>query len=457
MDNSKATRMGTAPVLPLILKMSLPAILSMLAQSLYNIVDSIFISWDSEAGLTAVSLAFPIQMLCSAVGVGTAVGINSLVARRLGEQRQEDADNAATHGLILAALSSVPFILFGIFFSGMFFSAYSSDAAVIAAGKDYLSVVTIFCFGVMIEMACEKTLQATGNMIAPMISKLIGTVTNIVLDPIMIFGLLGCPRMGAKGAAIATVAGQILAMLFMLTVLLKGKHAVHIEFKGFRFHGRTIKDIYIVGFPSIIMQAIGSVMTMGLNGILAGFSDMAVSVLGIYNKLQSFVFMPIFGLNQGVMPIMGYNYGAQNKERTVATLRYATMIAALIMAVGTVLFWAIPDLLLEIFDASDEMLRVGVPAFRSISICFIPAAFGIAFSTLFQAVGNGFKSMMVSLFRQLILLLPAAYILAKIGGLEAVWYAFPVAEAASLLISIIFLKQVYNSHIKTMGASSQAS
>ncbi len=457
MDNSKATRMGTAPVLPLILKMSLPAILSMLAQSLYNIVDSIFISWDSEAGLTAVSLAFPIQMLCSAVGVGTAVGINSLVARRLGEQRQEDADNAATHGLILAALSSVPFILFGIFFSGMFFSAYSSDAAVIAAGKDYLSVVTIFCFGVMIEMACEKTLQATGNMIAPMISKLIGTVTNIVLDPIMIFGLLGCPRMGAKGAAIATVAGQILAMLFMLTVLLKGKHAVHIEFKGFRFHGRTIKDIYIVGFPSIIMQAIGSVMTMGLNGILAGFSDMAVSVLGIYNKLQSFVFMPIFGLNQGVMPIMGYNYGAQNKERTVATLRYATMIAALIMAVGTVLFWAIPDLLLEIFDASDEMLRVGVPAFRSISICFIPAAFGIAFSTLFQAVGNGFKSMMVSLFRQLILLLPAAYILAKIGGLEAVWYAFPVAEAASLLISIIFLKQVYNSHIRTMGASSQAS
>lgn len=456
MDNSKATRMGTAPVLPLILKMSLPAILSMLAQSLYNIVDSIFISWDSEAGLTAVSLAFPIQMLCSAVGVGTAVGINSLVARRLGEQRQEDADNAATHGLILAALSSVPFILFGIFFSRMFFSAYSSDAAVIAAGKDYLSVVTIFCFGVMIEMACEKTLQATGNMIAPMISKLIGTVTNIVLDPIMIFGLLGCPRMGAKGAAIATVAGQILAMLFMLTVLLKGKHAVHIEFKGFRFHGRTIKDIYIVGFPSIIMQAIGSVMTMGLNGILAGFSDMAVSVLGIYNKLQSFVFMPIFGLNQGVMPIMGYNYGAQNKERTVATLRYATMIAALIMAVGTVLFWAIPDLLLEIFDASDEMLRVGVPAFRSISICFIPAAFGIAFSTLFQAVGNGFKSMMVSLFRQLILLLPAAYILAKVGGLEAVWYAFPVAEAASLLISILFLKQVYNSHIKTMGAPSKA-
>ena len=448
--------MGTAPVLPLIIKMSLPAILSMLAQSLYNIVDSIFISWDSEAGLTAVSLAFPVQMLCSAVGVGTAVGINSLVSRRLGEQRQQDADNAATHGLILAALSSIPFIIFGLFFCEMFFSAYSSDPAVIAAGKDYLSVVTIFCFGVMIEMACEKTLQATGNMIAPMISKLIGTVTNIVLDPIMIFGLLGCPRMGAKGAAIATVAGQILAMAFMLTVLLKGKHAVHVGLRGFHFHGRTVKDIYIVGFPSIIMQAIGSVMTMGLNGILAGFSDMAVSVLGIYNKLQSFVFMPIFGLNQGVMPIMGYNYGARNKERTMATLRYATIIAALIMAVGTVLFWTIPDLLLEIFDASDEMLRVGVPAFHSISLCFIPAAFGIAFSTLFQAVGNGFKSMMVSLFRQLILLLPAAYILAKVGGLEAVWYAFPVAEAASLLISILFLKQVYNSHIKTMGAPSKA-
>lgn len=450
MDRSgKENRMGTAPVLPLIFKMSLPAIFSMLVQALYNIVDSMFISWYAEEGLTAVSLAFPVQMLISAVGVGTAVGINSLISRRLGEKRQDEADSAASHGLVLAVLSAIPFMIFGLFFTRMFFASYSSNSLVVDYGVEYLSIATVFSFGILVEMAAEKTLQATGNMIYPMISKLIGSITNLILDPILIFGFLGIPSLGVKGAAIATVAGQILAMMFLLFMLFTRDHAISIRLKGFRFRWETIKNIYIVGLPSIVMQAIGSVANMGLNAILSGFSDMAVSVMGVYSKLQSFVFMPLFGLNQGVMPIMGYNYGARNKKRFTDTLKYATMIAVCIMALGTIIFWTIPRPLLGIFQASDEMLAVGVPAFRSISICFIPAAIGISFSTVFQAVGLGVKSLLVSLFRQLVFLLPLAYILAKVS-LMAVWYAFPIAEAVSLVISIVFLKQVYNAKIKDM-------
>ena len=451
MDRSeRALRMGTAPVLPLIFKMSLPAIFSMLVSALYNIVDSMFISWYAEEGLTAVSLAFPVQMLITAVGVGTSVGINSLISRRLGERRQEEADSAASHGIVLAVLSAIPFIIFGLFFTRPFFNAFTGDAMVVEYGVQYLSIVMICSFAILMEMAAEKTLQATGNMIAPMVSKLIGSVANLILDPILIFGFMGIPAMGVTGAAIATVAGQFLAMGFLVFTLFTKSHAVSIHLKGFRFNKDTVKNIYVVGLPSIVMQAIGSVASIGMNGILSGFSDMAVSVMGVYGKLQSFVFMPLFGLNQGLMPILGYNYGARNKKRFTDALKYAVIIAVCIMTFGTLLFFLFPRTLLSIFQASEEMMELGTIAFRAISVCFIPAAIGISTGTVFQAVGLGIKSLIVSLLRQLVCLLPLAYFLSKIS-LTAVWYAYPLAEVVSLAVTLLFLKQVYDSKIKPMG------
>ena len=450
MDRSeRANRMGTAPVLPLIFKMSLPAIFSMLVQALYNIVDSMFISWYAEEGLTAVSLAFPVQMLITAVGVGTSVGINSLISRRLGEKRQEEADSAASHGLVLAALSSIPFIIFGLFFTRPFMQAFTDDQMVVEYGVQYLSIVMSCSFAILLEMAAEKTLQSTGNMISPMISKLIGSLTNLILDPILIFGFMGIPAMGVRGAAIATVAGQFLAMAFLCYNLFAKNHAVTVKLRGFRFNKNTVKNIYVVGLPSIVMQAIGSVASIGMNGILSGFSDMAVSVMGVYSKLQSFVFMPLFGLNQGLMPIMGYNYGARNKKRFTDALKYAVIIAVCIMAFGTLLFFLCPRMLLSIFQASEDMMELGTIAFRAISVCFIPAAIGISTGTVFQAVGLGTRSLIVSLLRQLICLLPLAYLLSRIS-LTAVWYAYPLAEVVSLAVTLLFLRQVYNSKIKTM-------
>ncbi len=447
MEGTTENKMGTTPVMKLIVSMSLPAMLSMLVQALYNIVDSMFVSWYSQSALTAVSLAFPIQMLMISVGVGTGVGINSLVSRRLGEHRQEEADHAATHGLILGALSWMLFLIFGLFFSEPFIAAFSDDPAIIAMGDQYLSIVCVFSFGTLIEIAAEKILQATGNMIFPMAAQLIGAITNIILDPIFIFGWLGIPSMGVAGAAIATVIGQILSMIFLLGILLFRKHAVKIRFKRFRFRAKTIKDIYAVGFPSIIMQSIGSVLVMGLNAILGAVSQTGVAILGVYYKLQSFVFMPVFGLTQGMMPIMGYNYGARNKKRLVSTLKLGAIIALVIMAVGTLLFWGLAEQLLGIFKADAQMITDGIPALHIISLSFVPAALGITFSTIFQAVGMGFKSLLISLLRQLILILPAAYFLSKMGLLY-VWYAFPIAEIISCVVSILIYLHLYKTHIQ---------
>lgn len=451
MEEVKENKMGTAPMLKLIVSMSLPAIFSMLVQSLYNIVDSIFVSKISMEALTAVSLAFPIQQLIISLAVGTGVGINSLVSRRLGEKRQHDADRAASHGMVLAFLTSLFFAAFGVFGTNWFFGLFSSNQTVIHMGTQYLSIVCICCFGSFVEIALEKTLQATGNMIYPMLFMLVGCVTNIILDPILIFGLFGLPKMGIVGAAVATVTGQILSMIFSLYVIFKKDHAVAVTLKGFRFHGATIRDIYAVGVPSMIMQSIGSFLVMGLNQILSAFSEMAISVLGVYYKLQSFVFMPVFGLTHGLMPIMGYNYGARNKHRLMNAFRIGCCIACGIMAVGTLLFWTIPGPLLSIFDSTGEMLSIGVPAFRTISLCFIPAAFGIIFSTIFQAVGKGKNSLFISVLRQLVIILPAAYLLAKIG-LSWVWYAFPLAEGVSLVASILLFARFYRLHIRNLGS-----
>ncbi len=446
MELTKENKMSNAPMTKLILSMSLPAMFSMLVQALYNVVDSVFVSHYSQDALTAVSLAFPIQMLLIAVAVGTGVGLNSLVSRRLGEKRNEEASQAATHGIVIGVASWIVFAIIGIFFTRMFFNAFTDKPELIEMGTSYTSIVTIFSIGVFVEINIEKTLQATGNMIYPMIFQLIGAITNIILDPIMIFGLLGFPKMGIAGAAVATVAGQILSMIFSLYIVFTKTHDVKISFKNFKLKLNILKDIYAVGVPSMIMQAIGSVLTTCLNGILITFSNEAVSVLGIYFKLQSFIFMPVFGLTHGVMPIMGYNYGARNKKRLLSALRVGTVIAGIIMAFGTLLFWIAPELLLKIFNANDEVLRIGVIALRSISLSFIPAALGIMLSTLFQAVGMGGKSLFVSILRQLVIILPVAYLLSKIG-LDYVWYSFAIAEVFSFVASIFIFLHIKKKHI----------
>lgn len=442
-------RLGTAKMLPLILSMALPAMFSMLIQALYNIVDSYFVAQIGQDALNAVSLAFPIQNLLISFGVGTGVGVSSLISRRLGEKRQLEADYAATHGVLLAFATWIVFAILGMTLSNAFFSLYTTDATVLEMGDTYLSIVCVFSFGFFISSCIEKTLQATGNMIVPMLLQLLGAVTNIILDPIMIFGMFGFPALGVAGAAIATVAGQILAMIACLCVLFFGRHAVTLRFKGFRVHKETVKNIYAVAAPSIVMQSIGTVMTMAMNGILTAFSAAAVNVFGIYFKLQSFVFMPVFGLTQGLMPILGYNFGARNKHRVVQCLKLGVIIALVINTAGLLAFELFPAELISIFNPTDELLRIGVPALRIIASCFLFAAVGITMSTLFQATGKGMYSLIQSVLRQLLVLVPAAWLLAKVS-LDAVWFAFPLAEAFSLVVTIFLFMRLYKKEINPL-------
>lgn len=445
MENLRENKMGSTPIFKLIMSMSLPAMFSMIVQALYNIVDSIFVSQYSMDGLTAVSLAYPLQMLIISVGVGTGVGINSLVSRKLGEKKQNDVNSAATHGIILAVANWIIFLILGLTIVKPFINSFTDNSEVAQMGIDYLSIVMIYSFGMFIEVVIEKTLQATGNMIFPMLFMLSGAIINIILDPVFIFTL----DMGVKGAAIATVIGQIASMVFALFVLFFKKHAVHITFKNFKLSLTTIKNIYAVGIPAIIMQSITSIMLVLVNGILTKFpnSSVAISVLNIYFKLQSFIFMPCFGLNQGILPIMGYNYGARNKKRLTTTLKYGCCIAAVIMAIGTVIFLTIPDVLLGMFNADAEMLEIGRVALRIICLCFMPAAVGIIFTSFFQATGHGLRSMFISLLRQLIVLVPAANFLSNIS-LNAVWFAFPMAEGVALILAITLFLNLYKKRIQ---------
>ena len=396
-------------------------------------------------------MAFPIQNLLIAFGVGTAVGVTSLISRRLGQGRQDEADSAATHGILLSLCTYVLFALYGAFFTTPFFRMFESDPEIVQMGDTYISICCIFSFGLFVEISLEKILQATGNMIWPMIFQLVGAVSNIILDPILIFGMFGMPAMGVAGAAIATVGGQIIAMIFSIVVVVLREHAVRITFRGFRPHWRTVRDIYTVGLPAIVMQSIGTVMTMALNGILSAFSTAAYTVFGLYFKLQSFVFMPVFGLTQGLMPIMGYNYGARNKKRLLSALKQGCVIALIIMTLGLLVFLLFPAQLLGIFNASRELLEIGVPALRIIASCFLFAALGIVSSTLFQAVGRGVYSLIVSLMRQLVVLVPAAWVLARITGeVNAVWWAFPIAEVFSLIASIFLFLRLYRKEIRVL-------
>lgn len=442
-------KMGTMPMTKLILSMSLPAIFSMTIQAMYNIVDSIFIGQWNQDGLTATSLAYPLQMLLIAVAVGTAIGVNSLISRKLGEKNFCEANDVATHGLLLCVFSYILFLLLGLFLSKPFMCAYTDDEEIIKFGTQYLSVVLCFSMFSIVQVMLEKTLQATGNMIFPMICQLIGAVVNIICDPILIFGYGIFPELGVLGAAIATVFGQFCGMLFGLFVVFFKKHDIKISFKNFRINTTCIKNIYAVGLPSIIMQSIGSVMIIGLNAILS-VSQAAVTVLGVYYKLQSFVFMPCFGLNQGVMPIIGYNYGARNGKRMYSALKRGIIIAVIIMTVGTVLMWAIPETLLSMFGGTDELMQIGVPALKIISLCFIPAAAGIMFTTLFQATGKGLRSLIMSFCRQLVLILPIAFILSRLFGITYVWYAFPIAEFFALILAIVFFINLVKGDFKKL-------
>lgn len=450
MENVRENKMGTMPMTKLILNMSLPAIFSMTIMAMYNVVDSIFIGQYSQEGLNATSLAYPLQMLLVAVSVGTGVGINSLVSRRLGEKNFQEANEVATHGILLSFFSYAIFLVLGLVISRPFMRLYTSNENIIEYGTQYLTIVLCFSFFSIIEVTIEKTLQATGDMIFPMLFQLTGAIVNIIFDPLLIYGVGPFPELGVAGAAIATVFGQFCGMLFAVLVIFLKSHLVKISFKKFKFSKQTLKNIYAVGFPSIIMQSIGSIMIVGLNGILAPSPD-SVTVLGVYYKLQSFVFMPCFGLNQGLMPIIGYNFGARNRKRMYSALKRGIFIAVIIMSIGVILMWTIPEQLISLFGGTTELMKIGVPAFKIISLCFIPAAAGIIFTTLFQAVGKGIRSLIMSFARQLVLILPIAFIFSKIWGLGSVWFAFPIAEIFSLTIAICFFINLVKGEFKKLG------
>ena len=451
MEQTKENKMGTMPVNKLLVTMSLPMVISMIVQALYNIVDSIFVSRLSEDALTAVSMAFPMQNLMISVAVGTGVGINAMLSRALGEKKFEAANKTAENGIFIEVLGYVLFFLIGIFVTKPFFLAQAGAGDIANMGIEYTRICLLMSFGIFMQIGFERILQSTGRTIFTMITQSTGAIINIILDPILIFGLFGMPKMGVVGAAIATVTGQICAAILAITFNLTKNPDVHISFKGFKPQIIFVKNILSVGIPSIIMSSVGSAMTFGMNKILITFSSTAVAVFGVYFKLNSFVFMPVFGLNNGMVPIVSYNYGAQNKKRLTKTIKLAIIYAVCIMFIGIMLFQFMPDVLLRLFDASDHMLEIGIPALRVISLSFAFAGICIVISSSLQALGHGFLSMMISITRQLIILLPSAYILAKIGGIHAVWWSFNIAEISSLTLSLLFFKHMYNKIIKHLG------
>lgn len=437
-------KMGTMPIGKLLFNMSLPMMISMLVQALYNIVDSIFVAKLSENALTAVSLAFPLQTLLIAVGTGTGVGMNALLSKSLGEKNFKKANATASNAAVLYFFSYLVFFILGFTIVRPFYASQigNADQEIMKLGIEYLSTVMIFSFGLLAQVFFERLLTSTGRTIFSMTSQLTGAITNIILDPILIFGLLGAPKMGVTGAAVATVIGQCVAALVAGFCNHRYNHDVKLKFHGFRLDFHIIGTIYAVGIPTIIMQSIGSVMTYCMNRILIEFSSTATAVFGVYFKLQSFFFMPVFGLNNGITPIIAYNYGAGQRKRMLKTIKLSMLVAFCLTFIGFLCFEGIPQILLGMFNASDEMLTIGVPALRIIGIHYLIAWFCIVSGTVFQALGKAFFSMIVSIMRQLFVLIPAAYILAKLGGLHVVWWSFPITEVISLMVSSFFLVRI---------------
>lgn len=453
MDNVqvKENKMGIMPVNQLLITMSLPMMVSMLVQALYNIVDSIFVAQIEEKALTAVSLAFPMQVLMIAMGVGTAVGINALLSRHLGEKEFDQADSVAKNGIFLILVTYLLFFLIGIFGVRIFYMSQTEDEALIKYGVEYLTIICLGSVSVFSQCTFEKLLQSTGRTFPAMITQGTGAITNIILDPIMIFGYFGMPAMGVAGAALATVIGQCVAAAMAVVMNIKVNKEININMKGFIPDTSVIKQIYMIGVPSIVMQAIGSIMTYGMNRILISFTDTAAAVFGIYFKLQSFIFMPIFGLNSGMVSILAYNYGAGRKERVVETYKLALRYAVVIMMVGMVVICSIPDKLLLLFKASETLIAIGVPALRIIGCHFIVAAFCIVTGSLFQALGYAWYSMVNSICRQLVALLPAAYLLSLTGKLQYVWWSFPIAEVMSAAVTTFFFVRIWRNVILHIG------
>jgi len=434
----------------LLISMAVPMMLSMLVQALYNVVDSIFVAKISEDALTAVSLAFPVQNLLIALGTGTGVGINALLSKSLGEKNQKLANKVAHNGILLMLFSAIACALFGVFGSRWFFTTQTDDLVLIEYGTQYLTIVMSCSFGIFGQFITERLLQATGRTTLSMYTQLLGAVTNLILDPILIFGWFGLPAMGITGAAVATVLGQIISAMFGFWLNVKKNPEIQLNLKELVPDGAVIKKIYSVGIPSIIMGSIGSVMTYGMNLILMGFSSTAAAVFGVYFKLQSFIFMPVFGLNNGMVPIIAYNYGAKKKDRMLRTMKLAIMYAVGIMFVGFLVMQIFPVQLFSLFEASAEMLAIGVPALRFISISFLFAGFCIIAGSTFQALGNGMLSMIVSIARQLVVLLPVAYLLSLTGNLNLIWLSFPIAELMSVALSGLFLYKIYKKVIKPL-------
>lgn len=456
-DAAPENKLGTMPIGPLIASVSLPIVLSMLVQALYNIVDSIFVAQIGEEALTAVSLVFPIQNLMIAVAAGTAVGVNSLLSRRLGEKDYAAANSVAMNGIFLALLSWVAFAVLGLLTSSLFFSSYAghteSGQAIAEMGTAYMQYVTVGSLGVFMGITFERLLQSTGRSVFSMFSQMTGAVINIILDPILIFGWFGFPAMGVVGAAVATIIGQILGMCLSLFLNLTRNKDLHLQFRGFRPNKRHIKQIYAVGLPSILMQSIGSVMVFGINQILIRFGTTPVSVFGIYFKLQSFVYMPVFGFNNGAVSIVAYNYGASRPDRIQKAIRISILIALSILAAGTLIFWIMPGPLLLLFDAKENMLRIGTHALRIISLAFPMAAISIVLTGVFQALGKAMYSFVMSVVRQLVFLLPLAWILSTWWGLDALWFAFPAAEVIALCMSIFFYSRVRKNTLQPLYAA----
>ena len=447
----KENKMGVMPVGKLLFTMSLPIMISMLVQALYNVVDSMFVARVSENALTALSIAFPIQNLMIAVSVGLGVGLNAVVSRALGAKDTKGVNRAATNGIMLMFICGLLFMLGGATLVRPYFEMQTDIEEIVTSGIDYTSIVMMGSMGVFMQILFERLLQSTGRTMLTMFSQGIGAIINIIFDPIFIFGYFGFPKMGVAGAAYATVLGQWVAALLGLILNIRMNPEVSINMKGFRPHGATIRLILSIGIPSVVMQSIGSVMTFLMNQILIAFSSTAVAVFGVYFKLQSFVFMPVFGLTNGTVPIVAYNFGARKGERMKKTIQYSVYAAIAIMICGALIFQSIPDKLLMLFDASDEMLRVGVPALRIISLSFPLAGFGIGAGAVFQALGFSVYSMVISLIRQLVVLIPCAYLIGMLtGDVTGVWWAFVVAEVVSLTVSALYLRRVNRNVIQTL-------
>lgn len=450
-STTNENKMGVMPVGKLLIQISLPMMISMLVQALYNIVDSVFVSKISENAFTAVSIAFPIQNLMISAAVGTGVGINALLSMRLGQKDQKAVDNTAMNGIFLIILTCIIFTVLGIFIPEPYFHSQTSNPEIIDYGVKYLRICMVISFGLFGAVTFERLLQSTGLTIFSMISQLTGAIINCVLDPILIFGYLGFPKLGIAGAAWATVIGQIAATIISITLNLIKNKEIHFKIREFKPEGKIIKDIYKVGVPSILLGSIGSVLTYLLNLILGKFSDTAISVYGAYFKLQSFIFMPVFGLNNGIVPIVAYNYGAKHKDRILKSIKLCALAAIIIMTVGCLIFELLPRFLLSwLFKASDLMLEIGVPAFRIIALHFPIAALSITCISVFQALGRGFFSMVTSFVRQIIVLLPAVYLLSLTGNINNLWWAFLLAETASLATCAFGFRNVYKTQIATL-------